>query len=148
MFEEKINDWMIRNGFGDIEVMDDDEFMFEIEEKVIHFGIVSNSEGRWFEQFLHEYGLKFSGIADEVLAFLHEIGHSRTMDYFTEADLEEDCLAKNVIFFMDSSCAQMHAYWDLPMEFAANMWAVDFINSHIDAVNELCAIYKEYNGEV
>ena len=148
MFEEKINEWMIRNGFGDLEVIDDDEFMFEIDSKIIYFGVVSNSEGRWFEQFLHEYGLKYSGIPDEILALMHEIGHSRTIDYFDQTDLDEDYAAKNVIFFMDSSCEQMHTYWNLPMEFAANMWAVDFINNHIDAINELCAIYKKYYEEV
>ena len=29
-------------------------------------------------------------------------------------------------------------YWQVPDEFAANMWVVNFINNHIDAVENLC----------
>ena len=47
----------------------------------------------------------------------------------------------------DDNHSRMIQYWELPMEFAANMWVVDFVNHHIEAVEELCGIYLKYYEE-
>ena len=147
MFEAELKNWLDKNGFSGIDVIDDDEFMYNFEENEIHFGVVSTSEGIWFEQFVYEYGMEHCSIIPEVLAFLHEIGHSKTMNFFGSEDLEADSTAKFVLSMDGYSQDTMVKYWELPMEFAANVWAIDFVNNNIDAVEELCGIYRKYYEE-
>lgn len=147
MFEDELKNWLDKNGFGEIEVFDDDEFLFDIATNEIHFGVVSTSEGIWFAQFAYEYGMKHDNIVPEVLAFLHEIGHYKTIKCFDNTDLENDTAAKFVLGMNGYSQDTMVAYWELPMEFAANVWAIDFVNNNIDAVEEICGIYRKYYEE-
>ena len=147
MFEVELKNWLDKNGFDDIDVIDDDEFLYDIATNEIHFGVVSTSESIWFAQFAYEYGMEYCGIVPEVLAFLHEIGHSKTVKFFDHVDLENDSGAKFILSMNDYSQDTMVAYWELPMEFAANVWAIDFVNTHIEAVEELCGIYCKYYEE-
>lgn len=147
MFEVELKNWLDKNGFNELNVIDDDSFMYDIDGKIIHFGIVSISEGIWFEQFEYEYGMEYCGIIPEVLAFLHEIGHSYTINYFNDNDYSNDRIAKFILMLDDYSHERMIKYWELPMEFSANMWVIDFVNKHITAVEELCSIYLKYYKE-
>ena len=142
MFEENVKNWLEKNGFVDLEVVDDDEFRYDIDNKVIYTGVVSTSEGIWFEQFESDHGMKITGIIPEVLAFLHEVGHYCTVDNFGNNDREDDNLNKFFIDMIEDSHDRMIKYWNLPMEFAANMWVVDFVNNNIDAVKELCDMWE------
>lgn len=142
MFEEKVKTWLDKYGFKDLDVVDDDEFLYDIDNQIVYLGVVSTSEGTWFEQFMYEYGLNYIGIVPEVLAFIHELGHSRTIDAFNENDITNDSRSKALVGYMSYSYKQMSIYWELPIEFAANMWAIDFINTHMDAVQELCDMWE------
>ena len=147
MFEVELKNWLDKNGFVGLDVIDDDEFMCDIDEHIVHFGIVSTSEGVWFEQFEYEYGMEYCGIMPDVLAFLHEVGHDCTSKYFNLEDRINDSSAKFILSLNDDNHSRMIQYWELPMEFAANMWVVDFVNHHIEAVEELCGIYLKYYEE-
>ena len=142
MFEEKVKAWLDKNGFNNLDVIDDDSFMYDIDNKTIHLGVVSTSEGVWFEQFEYEYGMEYCGILPDVLAFLHEIGHDRTIEYFDIYDRERDIAAKFILNMNEDDQSRMMQYWELPMEFAANMWVIDFVNTHIEAVEELCGMWE------
>lgn len=148
MFEENVKAWLDKNGFSELDVIDDDEFLYDVENQVIYLGIVSTSEGSWFEQFMYEYGLNYIGIVPEVLAFIHELGHHCTINSFNNDDLVQDSRAKSVVEFISYSYNRMSVYWELPTEFAANIWAINFINTHFDAVQELCDIWRIYEGEI
>ena len=144
MFEVEVKSWLDRNGFCELDVVDDDVFMYDIDERLIHFGVVSTSESVWFEQFEYEYGMEYCGIIPEILAFLHEIGHDCTIKNFTTDERKDDTFAKFILGMNEDYYSRMMQYWELPMEFSANMWVVDFINNHINAVEELCSIYMKY----
>lgn len=145
MFEQKLNDWLIDNSFT-CKVKFDTDFAYETKENVLYVGINGYSTvGRWFEQFLYEYGLDYTGIYDPVLCLCHELGHSMTINQFSDEELRLFQFAK----FMTEdermeSADGMFKYWEIKDEFAANMWAIQFINTNIDCVCELCEIYRLY----
>ena len=41
----------------------------------------------------------------------------------------------------------MIKYWEMPDEFAANIWAINYMNNHIEVVESLCQIYVDYWNE-
>ena len=147
MFEVELKNWLKKQGFTGLDVVDSDEFLYDIDNHVIYFGVVSTSEGIWFQQFVYEYGMEYCGIIPEVLAFLHEVGHNQTIDAFDNQDIVMDASAKFILGMNDDYYNRMIKYWELPTEFAANMWVIDFVNNHIAAVEELCRIYLKYYDE-
>lgn len=143
MFETKVKNWLDKNGFNNLDVIDNDEFLYDYENHIIYMGVVSTSEGIWFQQFAYEYGIKSLEIIPDVLAFLHEIGHSLTIDAFDDQSLTQDSMVKNILAMDDNySYRHMCIYWELPTEFAANIWMINFVNNHIEAVQELCDMWE------
>ena len=143
-FEVRLRAWLRNQGF-DCNVVFDADFGYNWKENVLHVGTLAYpTVGRWFEQFLYEYGLEWFGIIDPVLALIHELGHYVTNKLFCE---EEICSFQVIKWIgqddrMDEQAA-MFRYWEITDEFEANMWAVDFINWNIEAVKELITIYYE-----
>jgi hypothetical protein len=143
-FEVRLRAWLKNQGF-DCNVVFDADFGYNWKENVLHVGTLAYpTVGRWFEQFLYEYGLEWFGIIDPVLALIHELGHYVTNTLFCE---EEICSFQVIKWIgqddrMDEQAA-MFRYWEITDEFEANMWAVDFINWNIEAVEELITIYYE-----
>lgn len=87
MFEYKLQEWLKENGF-ECAIQFGDDFAYDRESNVLQVGCVGYPiVCRWFEQFLYEYGLEYKGIYDPVLALLHELGHSMTLDQFSEREL-------------------------------------------------------------
>lgn len=145
-FKVDMANWIYKNGFDEIGLCFGQDFAYVLLEDG-RFGIQIGTEGypevgRYFEQFLYEYGLEYMGIYDPVLAFLHELGHAQTLNYFSDLELKFFELAKESID-SESEYDRFVHYWSLPDEFAANMWAINFINEHKDAVDKLCQIYWE-----
>lgn len=143
-FEVRLRAWLENQGF-DCDVVFEADFGYNWKENVLHVGTLAYpTVGRWFEQFLYEYGLEWFGIIDPVLALIHELGHYVTNKLFCE---EEICSFQVIKWIgqddrMDEQAA-MFRYWEITDEFEANMWAVDFINWNIEAVKELITIYYE-----
>ena len=77
------------------------------------------------------------------MAFLHEVGHVMTLPNFTEEEHQQDIYNKNSRV---SNCdiETNYWYWELPTEFAANMWAINWVNSHIDEFCELNDIFNNW----
>ena len=143
-FKTDISNWFQKHGFGNLIVDFGEDFaysLFENNQTGIVIGLQGYPEvGRYFEQFLQEYGLEYTGILDPVLALIHELGHSKTLKYFSGNELSLYALAKE---FDHGETEQewFNYYWMIPDEFAANIWEVNFINDNILAVEELCQIY-------
>lgn len=145
MFEYKLQEWLKENGF-ECAIQFGDDFAYDRESNVLQIGCVGYpTVCRWFEQFLYEYGLEYTGIYDPVLALLHELGHIMTLDQFSEKELRLFQLAK---FITEEnrmvSSKVMFKYWEIKDEFLANLWAIDFINNNIEKVEKLCQIYCNY----
>ena len=143
-FKTDLTNWFNKNGFGNIDLCFGEDFMYVIfddDSFGVQIGVQAYpEEGRYFEQFLYEYGLDYVGIFDPVLSLIHELGHSQTIQYF---NAQEQLLCELAKQFNHSTNEQdcYNEYWEIPDEFAANMWAIKFINEHIEAVKELCNIY-------
>ena len=135
-----LKNWLHENGF-DVAVDFAEDSSYDITNIVINLGTKSYPDvGRYFEQYLYEYGLEYTGIFDSVLQFLHELGHHMTINNFTQEELLVCHLTKQ---FMNSEDEHdwFNKYWSLADEFAANMWEINFINSNIEVVEELCNIF-------
>ncbi len=143
-FIDDITDWLNKNGFAKLNISFGEDFAYVLldDEKLgIQIGVQAYPEvGRYFEQFLYEYGMEYTGIYDPVLCLLHELGHNQTLNYF---DGKEQLLCELAKQFCHSENEHdwYNEYWETPDEFAANVWAINFINNHIEAVEELCCIY-------
>ena len=143
-FKSNLNNWFVKNGFDNLPINFTEDFgyaIFEDGQVCINIGVQAYPEvGRYFEQFLYEYGLEYCGIYDPVLCLLHELGHHMTYRYFNDNEQVLYRLAKEFDHGEDQF-TWLYRYWSIPDEFAANMWAINFVNNHIDAVEELCEIY-------
>ena len=143
-FEVRLRAWLENQGF-DCDVVFDEDFGYDWKNNVLHVGTLTYpTVGRWFEQFLCEYGLEWFGILDPVLALIHELGHYVTNVLFCEEEIRTFQFIKGLGCGdrMDEQAA-MFRYWEIRDEFEANMWAVDFINWNIDVIKELITIYFE-----
>jgi len=146
-FEKNIVGWLEYNNF-DVGVMFEEDFGYDRESNTLHIGTLAYEDVcRWFEQYLYEFGMEYTGVYDPVLCLLHELGHYKTIDDFSEEELMVYDFAKNMLDDRMEIQEVMNKYWDSPDEFAANMWVVNYVNLHIDAVEALCEIYWKYWNE-
>ena len=72
---------------------------------------------------------------------LHECGHVNTINQFSDSEIFLFDLGKQ-FDHGESDQEWLNRYWLIPDEFAANMWVVDFINNHIEAVEDLCNTFS------
>ena len=139
--------WLCAHDAANIEIDYEEDFGYAIGDdntRCINLGVTKwHEEAVYFEQFLYEYGCEYIDIPIPVLAFLHELGHHFTLSNFTDFELKFCEIIKGADI-EGSDFDFFYHYWELPDEFAANMWVVDFINNNIDDVNELSYIY--WNG--
>ena len=134
--EKAITKWFKDYGFDDVAIESCDRYSYDLVDHVIHVDDEEYDDELfvWFEQFMYEYGMKMKDIPGPVLAFLHELGHYATIDQFSEFNLIACQLTK---FEYGHTYEDMCEYWCVPDEFAACMWALDFINSYPEAVIDL-----------
>lgn len=146
-FEKALREWLKKNNFN-CDITFEDDFGYEWDTNILHIGVLGyENVGRWFEQFLYEYGMDYVGIYDPVLALIHELGHYSSLGDFEPEELMLLGFIKDLDNERMSNQEFMNEYWELPDEFAANMWAINFVNENIEAVEDLCNIYLYYWDE-
>ena len=135
--EGALRKWFRDNGINcDIDF--DDDFCYDAAANKVTIGKKYDSDVRvLFEQFLYEYGMEYVGFDFYTLGLLHEIGHFFTIDNFSMEELVICRFEK--LFIEDSDDA--FDYWEINDELAANVWAVNFINEHIEVVEKLTNIF-------
>ena len=88
-FKTDLANWFSKNGFGDVDLCFGEDFAYVILDNGnfgVQVGVQAYPEvGRYFEQFLYEYGLDYMGIFDPVLSLIHELGHNKTINCFDES---------------------------------------------------------------
>lgn len=133
--------WLKENGI-ECGICFDNDFAYDLINNIIYVGTTSNEKIiHWFEQFIYEYGAEYIGINPYALMMLHEVGH-----YFTIHSFEaEECFSYYVakLFLCSGDQKGQFEYWEIPDEFSANMWEVNFINRNIEAVNALSSIFAK-----
>ena len=142
-FKDALINWLCEHNFANIDIDFELDFGYTYDDitsciniGVENIGVVSN----YFEQFMYEYGLEYIGIPAPVMCFLHELGHYNTIYSFSSEELWWYAISKEFSHGM-SEHDEYFRYWSLPDEFAANMWEINYINSHIEDVEELCNIF-------
>ena len=137
--------WCARQGILGIEFAAGLDYAYEIKSRKVVYAIVEKASDDFvekdFAQFLHEYGCEHE-VGIGILSLLHEIGHHMTYHYLSEKELNDSkwdkmCLEFVDVYYEKEHYAQNMMYWHTPVEFVANIWAIDFVNQHIEAVREL-----------
>lgn len=153
-FKSEVIQWLCDNGFSNLGVKMNSDFCYStgedinfnrIGECVIYIGTDRFDEiDNWFEQFLYEYGLEWMDLG-RVLPFIHELGHYNTIYNFSDSERLAMYYNKFDIFSdEDATMEEMFEYWEMPDEFAANVWTVNFINKNISEVERLVNIFLKY----
>lgn len=138
-FNRALSMWFAKHGMPNIHFVEGEEFCYYPEWHAVQWGIFMNNEQEnMFAQFMYEYGLK-ENINPFVISLLHEVGHYMTLHQFNEVDVNLDHAAKQVAAGAANGITidTHYWYWELPTEFAANMWAIEWANTHPTELQEL-----------
>ena len=139
-FKNGIMNWLKKNGIEENidTIIFNEHSYFDWKNNVVAIGVYDEGDViNWFEEFLVDHNLKWTGIMPPVLALLHEVGHSKTV-YSLEYSERIMCrMLKDLLGPTNGSKEAAFDYWNIRDEADANNWAVEFINNHIDAVTEL-----------
>ena len=137
--------WCARQGILGIDFNAGLDYAYETKTRKVIYAVVEKNGDDFvendFAQFLYEYGCEYE-VGIGILSILHEIGHHMTYAYLSEKELNDSEWDKMCLEFVDVYYEKDHynqnmIYWHTPIEFVANIWAIDFVNQHIDAVKEL-----------
>ena len=144
-FTDALKEWLAKNGFGNLNLVWDEDFAYGLANNTLYVGITLPPEiTEYFEEFLVENGCEYSGLVAPAYALLHELGHSQTIYQFSFEELvmfkffkedDDDTLTDREFMFH---------YWNVEDEWVANEWAINFINNNADAICELHNIYCDY----
>lgn len=137
-FNEDLSLWFNAHGIPNLEFVEGEDFCYYHNHYTIQWGFFGNpkTDGH-FMQFMHEYGVDSPYPVNAfTMSLLHEVGHYMTFHNFSEEARDTDRVAKENCT-LNSSIETDYWYWELPTEFAANMWAIDWTNEHPTWVDEL-----------
>ena len=151
-FNKELSLWFNAHGITNLEFVEGEDFCYYHNQHVVQWGMFETPRlDANFRQFFHEYGLKDDNIHIFMLSLLHEVGHYMTLHYFSDEEINKDTVAKENRL-SDRTIDTDYWYWELPIEFDANMWAINFINKNPDwmiSLNRLCQgyLYQIFNDE-
>lgn len=144
-FKNELLTWMHENDIIEVkDVMIGSYFCAHIEEHTVILGGLNQNSlervGKWADHFFVKNGCKYSDIPAVVIAILHEVGHIQTYTQFS-FDERMDFYEKKKPSHTEE---EAYEYWYVPDEYAANKWAIEYINTHIKAVLGLYDICTKY----
>jgi len=133
-FNNCLEQWLNQQNIYNITVSEGFDFCYYYEINEIQWGmIVDERVSVPLGQFFIKHGLKKQNLDmyDRItLSFLHEVGHVMTKHLF---DVEQD---------NDFECRSLDDHWNMPIEYAATKWAIDWINEHYQSYNDLYNLFK------
>ena len=146
-FNDALHNWFLNQGI-DVDFVEGEDFCFYTEHNTVQYGLLDDPDtDNHFEQFMYEYGIKYSCHCF-ILSLLHEVAHQQTLfTYFTEEERKTDKVAKNN-YTGTRSIETNYWYWELPTEFAANMCAINWVNTHIDELRDLHNLCSEWLDKI
>ena len=142
-FEYQLVKWLIDNNITNIDVNLGIRFDYYNNTHIIECSpFIQEKVNKELMRFFYEYGCKHN-ISFFTMAFLHEVGHALTLSSFTEKeykDLMDTIEMANEAVKLnpkEKEYFNFDWYWHMPHEFAANIWAINFINNHFDKIYAL-----------
>ena len=146
-FNKALSLWFNDHGFSNLEFVEGEDFCYYPSLHTVQWGMFdSEKTDNHFRQFFHEYGMK----NDEcifIISLLHEVGHFQTIHFFSNEEFESDFAAKENRI-SDGTIDTDYWYWELPIELAANMWAINWINEHPIEVKELYKLCVDHINQI
>lgn len=142
-FNKDLSLWFNTHGIPNLEFVEGEDFCYYPEEHMIQWGFFGNPKtDAHFMQFMYEYGLRHPFAVNVfTMSLLHEIGHYITLHYFNE-EVRASNIAEKNDHIHDDTIETNYWYWELPTEFAANMWAIEWVNEHPFWAAELTGFCK------
>lgn len=144
-FNTALELWFNAHGIPNLNVVEGEDFCFYHGKKnVIQWGVfIQDDIDNNFLQFFDEYGCTLCFSNAFVPSLLHEVGHYLTMPNFSSDEIltEQKQKARTK---KKPSIKTNYWYWELPMEFSANLWAIQFINRHIEWIKELTSLCNDF----
>lgn len=135
------------------------EFDYVFTKNLVHYSLaIPQSQNDLWEEFLKDTFNFDLGENVFLLSLLHEIGHHETMEDLTEF-WDIDSLEKEVIQYKVNNNLEgkkpYFDYFNLPLEYAATEWAINYYNSNkqkLDKafsilINNIRHFYKRNNIE-
>lgn len=105
-------------------------FFYDDKENLIGYALASPVEADDdFRQFFESLNPKFY-YNDFICGFFHELGHHNTLHIFDEEVLFDYYCHRDAMSPME--------YFNHPVELEATLWAIEYIETHMDEVNCLC----------
>ena len=125
-----LQEWLNLNLTKDLTVVEDETFYYNIILDEVSFAKnIPLSHDKEFVDFYNSLGLIYD-CGPFLMSFLHEVGH-----YFTLEDEELDEYWED--YLNNANTLQLTAYYNHPIEKAATIWAVEYINKNIDKIKSL-----------
>lgn len=139
-FNKELSLWFNAHGITNLEFVEGEDFCYYHNQHVVQWGMFDTPRvDANFKQFFYEYGLKYDDVHVFFLSLLHEVGHYMTLHQFSDEVRDGDSAAKENRV-SDGTIDTDYWYWELPTEFAANMWAINWMNENPDLMAELYEI--------
>lgn len=149
-FNRALSIWFARHGISNLEFTEGEDFCYYPETHAVQWGMLLNDEQEnMYAQFMYEYGLKRE-VNPFVISLLHEVGHFMTIHQLGEETVQFDHVAKEIAAgaATEVDINSHYWYWELDTEFAANMWAIEWVRNHPAELQELHNLCEEYCNEI
>lgn len=79
-----------------------------------------------------------------LFCLLHEIGHHFTVENFSDEELENEIILRQLLDFSEEDAVSVNdAYFNLPAEEEATKWALEFMLNHVNWVNSTSRFLDE-----
>ena len=143
---EPLNEWLYANGFvTTCKYVEDGVLQYNPATDEIYIPTEYDDEpDTLFMKCFRKLGLKkkFKGFT---MSILHELGHAKTLDLFTEEESAkcDDIKREYQATLNEDSDDYYLEYWKVKDEYAANSWAVMYANCFPKKVKKLAKIIEE-----
>ena len=143
---EELLQWMEENGFESVDLTIDDDFYYNANYNYIALDFKTEAIiGYWITDFFSSLGNQWENIDAPIYCFLHELGHSQTLKYFTHKEKETALQSTAMFALLEPNKENTFLYWNTPIELAANKWAVNFLNTtNSNIITSLVTIFTKY----
>lgn len=134
-----------------------EDFEYRFENNAVGFSLATVSTDEWFNEFV-EKTFNYTVTNTFIISVLHEIGHAETENFITD-EIYNKCIIEkikiNKALETENNLKKIKAlefkYFDLPDEYEATAWAVEYAREHEQELaemwQEICKGLQEFYTE-
>lgn len=155
-FTSYLSEWCAANGLGDVEIILGTDWAYYQYTNEVEIPLIETDDDIVRQYFWDS--VLAAGLRQDIpfpyfaISFLHEVGHSHTLEFYTKEELQESRIKAAAINTslrgMDphtKEAEELHKkYFDLLIEKDATRWAVEFANDYPNIVWSLNYICEEF----